>query len=124
MRPSTSPGGTVLDLRVDHHADEAVVRLRGELDIQTSIQLRRLLCQLIAAGDRQIVLDLSDLGFIDSAGLGVLVGGLKRARQRDGDLTLACPRPVVANVLDMTGLSTVFEVLSEAPIHAESPSPT
>ena len=115
MSLPTMPESTVLDLRVDRLSEGPVVRLRGELDVQTSIHLRRLLCQLLAAGDRRIVLDLTDLAFVDSAGLGVLVGGLKRARQREGDLALACPRPTVANVLDMTGLSTVFEVLPEAP---------
>ena len=67
----------------------------------------------------RIVVDLARMGFIDSTGLGVLVGALKRARDGGGDLLLATPTSMTTKVLDITGMCRVFEV-----VDLPSPSPT
>ncbi|MGH2684538.1 MAG: STAS domain-containing protein [Actinomycetota bacterium] len=57
-----------------------------------------------------MVVDLDDVGFIDSTGIGVLVGAVKRARSTDGDLTLVCTQRRILKVLQITGLTQVFSV--------------
>lgn len=104
-----------LELSVWQSAPQWVVGLRGELDLRTAADLRELLLDLTSTGHHHILLDLSDLAFIDSAGLGVLIGGLRRARDHGGDLELAAPSPAVRLVLDVGGLSGVFQVRAAPP---------
>ncbi|MBV8981723.1 MAG: STAS domain-containing protein [Acidimicrobiia bacterium] len=88
-----------------------VVEVYGELDMHTSPDLRDQLVALIDSGANDIVLDLSGLEFIDSTGLGVLVGILKRLVTRDGRLVLRSPRPAARRVFEITGLDLVFDIV-------------
>ena len=81
---------------------------RGEIDLAVAGELRECLLELLAGGDDRIVVDLEGVEFLDSTGLGVLVGGLKRARERGGDLQVRDPRPQVRSVFEITGLAPVF----------------
>ena len=58
----------------------------------------------------RIVCDVADVVYVDSSGLGALIGGLKRARDAGGDLVVAAPNPRVARILGVTGLNTIFNV--------------
>ena len=69
-------------------ADCAVLRVRGEIDICTAPELREHVIKLVADGVRHITADLRAVDFLDSTGLGALVGSLKRLREQDGSLTL------------------------------------
>lgn len=82
------------------------------MDIYTAPKLREKLVELIDAGNDRIVVDLEKVGFMDSTGLGSLVAGLKRIRERDGELAIVCTREPVLKVLGITGLDRVF------PVHA------
>jgi anti-sigma B factor antagonist len=88
-----------------------VLRASGEIDVATSPELRRELHQLL---ERRvsIVVDLRDVSFIDSSGLGVLVGTLKRLRERDpnGTLVLEGLQDPVRKVFDITGLTDLFAI--------------
>jgi anti-sigma B factor antagonist len=65
---------------------------------------------LVSQGHRQIVVDLEGVDFLDSTGLGVLVGGLKRLRSHGGDLSLVCTQARILKVFEITGLTTVFAI--------------
>jgi anti-sigma B factor antagonist len=86
------------------------VRLLGELDMSTAPRLREELVRLASGGASVVTLDLSDLAFIDSTGLSVLITGLKRLRQQGGDLALRSPTPGTRKVLEITGLTEVFAI--------------
>ena len=88
-----------------------VLRARGEIDVATSPDLRRELHQLVERTG-SIVVDLRDVTFIDSSGLGVLVGTLKRLRERDPNATLVLEglQEPVRKVFDITGLSDLFAI--------------
>jgi anti-sigma B factor antagonist len=88
-----------------------VVAVHGELDIDGAPELRTVLIDAIDAHPAQhVVVDLEGVGFIDSAGLSVLLGGLERARGAGGDLTLIATGQGVLKVLELTGLTRVFEI--------------
>lgn len=89
-----------------------VLAVAGEIDVATSPELRRELHQLADREPTCLVLDLSDVTFIDSSGLGVLVGGLKRLREEDrGDiLILEGLQEPVRKVFDITGLTELFAI--------------
>jgi anti-sigma B factor antagonist len=84
-------GGHV-DLKLGHHATDGieVIEVQGEIDMYTAPRLRELLIDLVSRGSYQLVVNLDKVGFLDSTGLGVLVGGLKRVRAHDGSLDLVC----------------------------------
>lgn len=82
----------------------------GEIDVYTSPELRRELHGVVATGAPSIVVDLGGVDFIDSSGLGVLVGALKRMRERDGAVVLRAMTPSTRKVFDITGLTELFDV--------------
>ena len=89
----------------------AVVRVAGELDLHTSPQLRDHVLTMVGEGSgMRIALDLTDVGFLDSSSLGMLVTLLKRIRERDGDLRLVGVSGSPMKVFSLTGLDRVFEI--------------
>jgi anti-sigma B factor antagonist len=90
-----------------------VIAVRGELDIGTAPELRAALAEAIEAHPgARLIADLEGLDFIDSAGLGILVGGRKRAQSRDGDVVLVSTGLNIGRTLELTGLDRVFEIYS------------
>ena len=101
------------DLAIGVERDDAatLLVLRGDLDLATAPELRECLVEVIDDGVR-IVVDLEAVDFLDSAGLGILVGGLKRARTHGGELELVCTSQDVLKPLEITGLDRVFTIHS------------
>jgi len=93
--------------------DAVVVAVRGDLDLDGGEDLRAVLrASMDEDPARRIVVDLEGVDFMDSAGIGVLVGGRERARGNDGDLVLVATGRSVLRVLALTGLDRVFEIFS------------
>jgi len=87
-----------------------VVGLRGELDLSSAPDLRDRLLAILTEQTSTVILDLSDLTFMDSTGLNVLLSTNRRAGLLDGTLVLAAPQKIVAKVLRVTGLDTHFRI--------------
>jgi anti-sigma B factor antagonist len=96
-------------------ADCAVLRVRGEIDIYTAPQLREYVVKLAAEGARYIVADLREVDFLDSTGLGALVGSLKRLREQDGSLALVAVADRILTIFRLTGLGRVFTLCPSVP---------
>src|SRR5580658_7893734 len=94
----------------DSRSPHTVLAVKGEIDVYTAPRLREQLVELVSQGHRQIVVDLEGVDFLDSTGLGVLVGGLKRLRSNDGDLALVCTQSRILKVFEITGLTKVFPI--------------
>jgi anti-sigma B factor antagonist len=88
-----------------------VVRVAGELDLHTSPQLRDHVLGMVGEERARIALDLSQVGFMDSSSLGMLVTCLKRVRERDGELRLVGVTGSPMKVFSLTGLDRVFEIV-------------
>jgi anti-sigma B factor antagonist len=101
---------TDFGLVVNQTDGKASVVVSGELDMYTAPRLREELVGLTTRGSRDVTVDLEAVNFVDSTALGVLVGGLKRLRQLDGDLKLRSPSAQTFRVLELTGLTKVFEI--------------
>ena len=97
-----------MDLSTDKREGYAVVALAGRLTATGAPLLRNAVGDLVAAGDANIVIDMSGLQFVDSSGLGALVGGLKSARVAGGDLRIAAVPEAVRTVLHLTNLDRVL----------------
>src|SRR2546429_6252649 len=76
----------------------------------TAPRLRELLIDLVGNGSYQLVVNLDKVGFLDSTGLGVLIGGLRRGRGHDGSLGLGCTQQRVLKILTIVGLTGVFGI--------------
>lgn len=100
----------LLELEVVARSGWRVVTASGQLDVATAPRMRELLQAQQYEPGRRLVIDLAGLEFLDSFGLGVLVGGLRRARAGGGRLVLAATPARIAHVLAITGLDTVFEL--------------
>ncbi len=87
-----------------------VVEISGRLDASTVTDAKAQLQKLIADGNSNLVFNLKDLDFIDSSGLGVLVGCLRRCVALGGDLCLAEVPERIRSVLELTRLTRVFEL--------------
>jgi anti-sigma B factor antagonist len=117
--PTTVSGTATLGVGLDIEMETAVdgrpvVCLRGELDAHNADTLRAVLGEQLDQTPTLIV-DMSGLSFIDSTGLGVLVGALRRARSLGGDISLVVTKPTIRKVLTMTGLDRTFEVVGNQP---------
>jgi anti-sigma B factor antagonist len=98
-----------LERRQDARGRE-VVAVRGEIDVATSPALRDQLYEIIDGGARELVVDLAELGFIDSSGLGVLVAALKHMKEQDGELVLAGLQQPALRVFEITDLTALFTI--------------
>ncbi|WP_298329783.1 STAS domain-containing protein [Haloactinopolyspora sp.] len=101
-----------LSLSTRTEGGRSVVVVGGEIDVYTAPKLRDQLVDLVDSGHHHIVVDMRGVEFLDSTGLGVLVGGLKRVGQHDGSLRLVCTQERILKIFRITGLTKVF------PIHA------
>jgi anti-sigma B factor antagonist len=87
-----------------------IVSVGGEIDVYTAPKLRDKITELVAAGAHRLVIDLEAVEFLDSTGLGVLVGGLKKVRAHDGSLRLVCTQDRLLKIFRITGLAKVFAI--------------
>ena len=90
--------------------DTYVISLSGEVDLYTAPEFKQQLLDVIAKGAKTVVVDFSNTTFIDSTTLGVLVGGVKRLRTNDGQLTLVCSDRNITKIFEITGLDRVFAI--------------
>lgn len=108
-----------MDLRIMTRTLEGIpiVELSGELDAYTCARFRDAMVDSIEAGNPSVVIDMSAVEYIDSSGLGTLVGGLKRASEKSGKIAVVCSSNQIRKVFEITGLEKVFP-LFEDPLEA------
>ena len=110
-----------LGLDVSERNGHAILSVRGEVDVYTAPKFRERLIELVSEGKHRIVVDLEGVEFLDSTGLGVLVGVLKRLRSHDGDLVLVCTQSRILKVFEITGLTKVFAIHDSVDAAVSSP---
>ncbi len=85
-----------------------LIEVGGEVDVYTAPKLREAIATAIDAGRTRLVIDVQRVEFLDSTGLGVLVGALKRVRGEGGSLDIVCTQERIAKIFEITGLDKVF----------------
>jgi anti-sigma B factor antagonist len=95
--------------------DAYVVELAGEIDVYTSPKVKDAITELIDQGHYNLVINLEKVRYIDSTGLGVLIGGLKRVREHGGSVSLVCTNPQIKKIFDITGLVKIFGIFDTEP---------
>jgi len=115
VEANDAPGATGPELRVEVSgpAEAPLVTVSGELDVATSPRLRRHLDDAVDAGARDVRVDLSLVGFMDSSGLGTLMAVHHRLREHGGNITIVGATPAVRKILEITALDEVFVLAPE-----------
>jgi len=98
----------MLEIHVEETDKYTLCRPSGELDAYTVGHFRETLQKL--AGHSHLLIDLSEVPFMDSAGLGALIGGIRKAREADGAVAVACTRPALTRLLHTTGFDRIVPV--------------
>lgn len=101
-------------------SEPPVIELEGEVDVYTAPQLKQQMISLLESGAKELVVDLTKVDYLDSTALGVLIGGLKRMRERDGNMVLVCPSPRIRRVFEITGLDKIFDIFNTQADASES----
>ena len=105
----------MLDIQIEQADGYTICRPVGELDAFTVSQFRQALAEL--ASTPRLLIDMAGVPFVDSAGLGALIGGIRRSREMGGDVAVSCSRPTLTRLLRTTGFDrivTVAETIEEA----------
>lgn len=100
------------DLKIETRvvSGKPVLDLTGEVDSYNAPKLREQMAALIDAGDADLLINMTGVDYIDSTGLGTLVGGLKRATEKNGQIRIICPNEQIYKVFNITGLVKVFPI--------------
>jgi anti-sigma B factor antagonist len=101
-----------LSLSARSVADRTVLEVGGEIDVYTAPSLRTKIISLVDDGTKVLIVDLTHVEFLDSTGLGVLVGALKRLRGIGGELAIVCDQERLLKIFRITGLDRVFTLHS------------
>lgn len=98
-----------MELKTEVRNDTLVLSVKGSLDALTAPELADAIANQMRDGKTKLVADLSQLDYTSSAGLRVLLNGVKEARQNGGDLRLAAVQPNVKKVLDLSGFTSIMK---------------
>jgi anti-sigma B factor antagonist len=101
-----------VDLKVESREVDGIgiISLDGEVDVYTAPKLKSRLVDLVDEGKYNIIINLQKVEFMDSSGLGVLVGGLKRVKSHQGSIILVCTQENILKIFKITGLVKVFPI--------------
>jgi len=104
-----------LSVSTREEGEFTVVEVGGEVDVYTAPRLREAVVSAIDAGNVKLVIDVDRVDFLDSTGVGVLVGALKKVRGEGGTLDIVCTQPRLLKIFDITGLDKVFGLHASVP---------
>ena len=105
-----------MDIKVNTRSikDQAqAVEVQGEIDVYTSPRVKETINELIEKGHYHLVINLEGVRYIDSTGLGVLIGALKKVREHNGRILLVCTNPQIKKIFNITGLVKIFEIFKD-----------
>jgi len=107
---------STLDIKVNTRVlneKAQAVEVQGEIDVYTSPRVKETINELIEKGHYQLVINLEGVRYIDSTGLGVLIGALKKVREHNGRILLVCTNPQIKKIFNITGLVKIFEIFKD-----------
>jgi anti-sigma B factor antagonist len=103
----------------------SILRVSGEIDMATAPRLRQQVVVMVNTGHLNVILDLTEVDFLDSVGLGVVVGAVKRVRTNGGEIHIVCANEQILKLFDITRLHAavgVHDTIDEA-LESASPAP-
>lgn len=108
MMETTSMNLKVTPRRVDEQTQ--ALDLEGEVDVYTAPTLRQEIMDQVDGGVKHLLVNLAKVEYLDSTGLGILIGGVKRIKEQNGSLKLVGPSARITRIFEITGLNKIFDV--------------
>ncbi len=107
-----SEGRRFLDIKVvsKEVKNAYVIDVQGEIDVYTSPRVKETINELIEKEHYNLIINLEEVRYIDSTGLGVLIGALKKVREHNGSINLICTNPQIKKIFNITGLVKIFGI--------------
>lgn len=102
-----------MNIDIEQHGDIRILHCGGSLDADTVAAFKKVAYDMVTAGTTRFIIDCTNLSFIDSMGLGVLISLLRRVRSRDGDVKVAALSDEVKTIFEITRLHRLFEVCQD-----------
>ena len=99
-----------MNISITEEKGVSIIDLNGNLDTNTSPEVEKSTNALIAADKHKIIMDLSNTGFVSSAGLRIFLSTAKQLTAKGGVFKICSPNDVVKEILDMSGFSTILDV--------------
>ena len=99
-----------LEFDSEEQSGWTILNLRGDLDVYTAPRLKEAIAVCVQEGARRVALDLGEVKFLDSTGLAVIVGGLKRIKEHQGSMVLLRPNDQIRRILTITDLIKILTV--------------
>ncbi len=93
-------------VEIDKQGPLPIIRVKGEIDVYTCTQLNTSFQEVIQAGAKDIVLNLENIQYIDSTGLGTIAHAAREVQQSDGKILVVCPKPQVRKIFEISGLTS------------------
>lgn len=88
----------------------SVIEVEGEIDIYSSNQLKTTILEEIESGAKRVAVVLSNVDYMDSTGLGLLIGAYKSLREKRGSLVVVSPSPRIVRIFEVTGMNKIFDI--------------
>jgi anti-sigma B factor antagonist len=101
-----------LDIKVETKQikNSHIISVQGEIDVYTSPRVKETINELIEKENYNLIINLEEVRYIDSTGLGVLIGALKKVREHNGSINLICTNPQIKKIFNITGLVKIFGI--------------
>lgn len=109
-----------MNIKSEKKEKSTVIYLSGRFDADVSTSFKTVLLDLLEHGEFNYVVDLSEVSFLDSGGLGCLVASLRRVREKDGEIKIASLSNKVRNVFELTRMHRVFDIFDSSEMAAKS----
>lgn len=106
--------GMNLDIQLQEEQQKNIVFLSGEVDVYTASKLKESLTPLAEQENKELVVDLSNINYIDSTGLGIFIGALKATEKSNSTLKLTGLNERVKKLFEITGLNEVIDIQADA----------
>jgi len=110
MSPNNTSYTDPLHLKVDHRGDAIVAKLSGSAHMEDTSELQDKLVALVDEHPKQLIIDLTDLNFISSVGLGGIIAAHLRSRHNKGVVKLVSPQSTIMDLLEVTRLTKLFDI--------------
>ena len=104
-----------MDIKTKKENENTVISLRGEIDLYNAPEIRELVEKLITEKQVHIVIDMEEVTYIDSSGIGALISSLNNLKKKNGSLKITNITGSVRKVFELTKLSSFFDIYESIP---------